>query len=196
MGKITIFVIISAAALLAGLYWLFLVPTKQLPCATMVQSMDTTGTSTRSAVTVKNITLREYEKKKGYELVVTAQESLLLPSSDVIECRGVTGSIIRQGSRVALVSAEKSVINRALHEVMFHGAVQGSFKDIFMSGADIVYNFATQKVRTDRAITYTHPLFQMTACQSRVDVQSQKIVLSKGVSTSFLYRAATDKSSN
>jgi LPS export ABC transporter protein LptC len=193
MHKNKIFLLALASVFLAVFIWFFIVR-HQHSSESVTAPMETVTSSTESAVTIKNITLREHEKKKGYELVVTAQESLLHPSSDVVECRGVTGTIIRYGTHVACVSAEKSVINRIDREIFFHGDVQGSFKDIFMHGADIVYNFATQKVRTDRTITYTHPFFQMTANKSRVDVSTQKIVLSGGVSSLFLYCAATNKS--
>jgi hypothetical protein len=153
-------------------------------------------TTARAAVAIKNITLHEYEKKKGYELVVNAQKSLLLPGSDIIECHGVTGSIIRHGTHIACVCAEKSVINRTTREITFHGAIQGTFKDIVMHGADVVYNFATNKASTNCVMTYTHPLFQLSAQRSRVDIPRQKIVLSGGVSSLFLYRAATNKSGN
>ena len=159
-------------------------------------SSDTASTGTGSAVTIKNITLREYEKKKGYELIVTAQESRLHSSSDLVECKGVTGSIVRHGECVAVVSAEESVIDRSAHNILFKGSVHGMFKELEMQGADIAYDFATHIVTTERVMTYTHPLFLLSAQQSAVNVHAQKIRLSKGVRSEFLYCAASNKSSD
>lgn len=181
--------LLSSAALL----WFFL-PHQTKTEAVQDSPSDTTNTGTGSAVTIKNITLREYEKKKGYELVVTAQESRLHSSSDLVECKGVTGSIVRHGERVAIMSAEKSVIDRSAHHILFKGNVHGMFKDLEMCGADIAYDFATHMVTSDRVMTYTHPLFLLSAQQSAVNVHAQKIRLSKGVRSEFLYRAAADKS--
>lgn len=177
----------------AGIIWFFW-PHKTKNEVPQELPSDATNTSTASAVTIKNITLREYEKKKGYELVVTAQESRLRSSSDLVECKGVTGSIVRHGERVAVMSAEKSVIDRSAHHILFKGNVHGVFKDLEMCGADIAYDFATHMVTSDRAMTYIHPSFLLSAQQSAVNVHAQKIRLSKGVRSEFLYRAAADKS--
>jgi hypothetical protein len=176
--------------------WIFWPSQNPSVQATGLHVENNATTTTHAAVAIKNITLHEYEKKKGYELVVNAQKSLLLPGSDIIECHGVTGSIIRQGAHIACVCAEKSIINRTAREITFHGTIQGAFKDIVMCGADVVYNFATNKVSTDCIMTYTHPLFQLSAHQSRVDIPRQKIMLSGGVSSMFLYRTATNKGGN
>jgi hypothetical protein len=197
MTKKRLFLTIFTLGLLGSvaLFWFFL-PQQTKTEVVQDSASDATNTGTGSAVTIKNITLREYEKKKGYELVVTAQESRLHSSSDLVECKGVTGSIVRHGERVAIMSAEKSVIDRSAHHILFKGSVHGMFKDLKMYGADIAYDFATHMVTSDRAMTYTHPLFLLSAQQSAVNVHAQKIRLSKGVRSEFLYRAATDKSSD
>jgi hypothetical protein len=139
----------------------------------------------RPAIVIKNITLREVEKKKGYELVVTAQESKLHTTSDVVECSGVSGSILQHGDCVAMMRAEKSLIDRLAHHVVFTGQVSGFFKELDMSGSDICYNFSTQMVSTDKTITYTHPQFLLAAHKSVMDIGRQKISLSKGVRSEF-----------
>ena len=191
--KLTFFAIFALSGLGLMSIWFFWPrqsKTEEIPPSLT----DTARKNTGSAVTIKNITLREYEKKKGYELVVTAQESRLHSSSDLVECKGVTGSIVRHGERVAVVSAEKSVIDRSAHNIFFKGNIHGMFKDLEMQGADIAYDFATHMVTTDHTMIYTHPLFSLSAQQSAVNVHAQKIRLSKGVHSEFLCCAASNKS--
>ncbi|MFA5306342.1 MAG: hypothetical protein WC365_02740 [Candidatus Babeliales bacterium] len=195
MNKKRFFLMIFVVGALStiALTWLFW-PQQAKIEVVQEPASDSTGTGTGSAVTIKNITLREYEKKKGYELVVTAQESRLHSSSDLVECKGVTGSIVRHGERVAVVCAEQSVIDRPAHNILFKGTVHGMFKELEMYGADIAYDFATHMVTSDRTMTYRHPFFLLSAQQSIMNVHAQKIRLSKGVRSEFLYRAASNKS--
>src|SRR5271157_4327251 len=59
---------------------------------------DTTTSSTIPTITIKDVTLRETEKHKEYELVVTAQESRFHHVSDVVECCNVLCKINKKGT--------------------------------------------------------------------------------------------------
>src|SRR5271157_809582 len=102
-----------------------------------VATTDQIITPTLPTIIIKNATLREVEKTKGYELVVTAQESRFSQLSDVIECSDVTCKISQKGLSIASIHAEKSFVNQLNKTVFLEGPVNGCFKDLLLDGCDI-----------------------------------------------------------
>lgn len=147
-----------------------------------------------ASIVIQNLTLREVEKSKGYELIVNAQQSTFHHISEVVECKNVSCKIMQKGLALANIHAQKSFVDRTSKHVLFSGDVKGNFKDLIIDGSDICYNFSTQTVGTDNKITYTHPLFNFSANKSTINIKTNTIEMGKGVYSEFLYRAATDKS--
>jgi lipopolysaccharide export system protein LptC len=166
---------------------------QSLPKSIEGMSTDTALTPSLPAITVKDVTLRETDKKKGYELVITAKESKFHYVSDVVECYNVMCKILRNGTQVASLYSHKSLVDRLGKFVLCSGVVKGFFKEVTFNGSDICYNFSTQVVFSDKTITYTHPLFTLSANKSKVDINAQKIELCNGVRSEFLYGSASHK---
>ncbi len=157
-----------------------------------MNSTDTGLTPSMSAITIKDVTLRETDKKKGYELVVTAKESKFHYVSDVVECYNVLCRILRNGVSVASLYADKSLVDRQGKFIVCSGPVKGFFKEVVFEGSDISYNFSTQLVNTDKTITYTHQDFKFSANKSNIDINAQKIDMHNGVYSEFLYGSAAN----
>lgn len=153
---------------------------------------DTSTTRSEPTITIRDITLHEAEKCKGYEMVVTAQESRFHNVSDIVECCNVHCKISKHGQSMATVQATTSRIDRPKRIVTFQGPVQGTFKDLIFHGCDISYNFSDQIVTSDKTTTYTHPLFRFCAQQSTVNINAGTIQMSKGVQSEFSCRAASN----
>jgi hypothetical protein len=199
MSKHIIVLIIAAAGLLiAGAIWdatQLQPPSKTSETVSQEpEKSEHDDPSVHSIITVKDITLHECEKRKGYELVVKAHESKFCPSSGSVECCSVMCNITRNGTSVAALHAEKSLIDRIARHVIFAGPVAGSLKDLQVQGFDLQYNFSTQTVQTNKKICYKHPSFTLQAGASIVDVNAQKIVMVNGVCSEFLYSTAADNS--
>ncbi len=160
------------------------------------QAPSLVATTTQPTIIIKDIVLKERGKNKQYELTVKAKESTVYHATDKIECTSVACSITHQGKSIAQLTAEKSIVDRQAKNVIFAGPVKGMFKDIVMQGHDINYNFSQQFIATDQQATYTHESFNLSAQQSFVDINSQKIILKNGVRSEFSYRPTANKSSD
>jgi hypothetical protein len=157
---------------------------------------DTGITPTAPSITMQNITLKEIERRKGYELVVTAKESTFHHLSDTVECSSVACTIKQQGSDVAHLFSEKSHVDRMKKNVMLSGQVKGLFKDMALEGSDICYDFSTNLVSTQKTMKYEHPAFTFSANSSCVDINTQKIKMQNGVRSELLYRTTANNRRN
>jgi hypothetical protein len=152
-------------------------------------------TNSLPTITIKGITIKESDKVKGYDFVITANESNFNHLSSQIECYDILCNIFRNKNPIASVHAEKSFIDRLSKKILFGGPVKGAIKNLSFSGNDVFYNFSTQKVHTQKSITFSHPNFTFSANHSTVDINSQKIQMSKGVYSEILSDPTPNNSS-
>lgn len=137
-------------------------------------------------ITIKNITIKEADPTHGYELTVTAKESMFLNNIERITCNGVRCNITKHGVQQANLMAKSAHVERARKEVFFEGPARGVLKDLTFFTSDVLYNFATQTVTTTKTTVLKHPSFTVTAPQSHIDIHNHVITMRGGVHTEFL----------
>jgi hypothetical protein len=160
--------------------------------AATVKPSDTTVTPSAPTITIKNITIKEADPTHGYELTVTAKESMFLNNIERITCNGVRCNITKNGMQQANLVAKTAHVERTRKEVFFEGPARGVLKDLTFFTSDVLYNFATQTVTTTRTTVLKHPSFTVTAPQSNIDIHNHVITMRGGVHTEFLNSAAPD----
>ena len=140
---------------------------------------------TRPEITIKNITLKDTEDQKGYELTVNARESKFYYTPNTVECNNVECSVKDQVSEVAQISAHKALVNRNNKVIFLAGPVLGHIKDITISGNNISYDFSSHTLSTHHALTYHHQDFQLSAPSSTLQLKQNRIEMSGGVTSNF-----------
>lgn len=145
-----------------------------------------------ATISMKNITLRKREKHKDYELIISAQESLFYRESDTISCKDITCNITHSGNTVANIHAERSTIDQKKKIILFPGIAHGKVRNLFIEGKDFMYNFSDQIITTDQTVTYTHPLFTLSAQHSTISITEQTIHMDKGVYSEISYNATAN----
>jgi LPS export ABC transporter protein LptC len=157
-----------------------------------VKPSEATVTPTAPTITIKNITLKETDPARGYELTVSAKESMFLNNIEHITCNGVRCNITKNGEERARLIAKTARIERARKEVFFDGPARGILKDLTFFTSDVLYNFATQTVTTTRTTVLKHPSFTVTAPHSHIDLHNHVVTMSGGVHAEFSNSSATN----
>ncbi len=138
-----------------------------------------------ASITIKDLTLKEFEKSKALELVVNAKECKLLHTSDTVECDQVTCTLLDHKVQSALLKTDKAFVDRTKKTIFFAGNVLGYMKDLVVQGADIYYNFLQQTLKTDKNALYSHPDFSISCQQSFIDLKNNRIEMAGGVVNEF-----------
>lgn len=181
-----IYVVALGCIVVAGLSGFFFVLSQQKPLQIAAENSSAQGAQvSRSTITMKNITLHEYEKKHGYEFVMTAEEGTFNHISDKVECCDFACKILQHGASIGIINAHKSCIDQVHKQVLFVGPIKGIWKDLNIEGADIGYSFLSQIIKTEKTMKYTHPQFSFSANQSTMNMNTETIHMSKGVYTEF-----------
>ncbi len=136
-------------------------------------------------ITIKDLTLKELEKKKDIEVIVNAKECKFLQFSDTVECSQVTCTLLDHKIPSAQITTNKALINRKNKNIFFAGVVQGTMKNLAITGADINYDFAQQILQTNQNALYTHPDFKISSQKSFIDIKNNRIEFSGGVINEF-----------
>ena len=135
------------------------------------------------AVTIKQITLHEYSKKKDYELILTADQSSFNHHSETVACQSVVCTILKKNSDIAALYATQAIINRTLKIITCNGPVHGQHQGITLQGNDIAYNFEDQIMTTQQPMIYRFKGLSLTAGQSTANIEAQSIEMWGGVTT-------------
>lgn len=142
-----------------------------------------------TGVTIKNVVLKEFEKNKIYEIIVNAQECKFSPTNNLIECLQVTCTLLNRKKEAAYIQTDTATIDKATQNIFFGGNVTGQYNDLFINTSDIIYNYNNQQLITKKQASYFHPLFNISAQQSSIDIKKNRIELTGNVINEFLYRS-------
>ncbi len=138
-------------------------------------------------ITIKNISFKDIEHKKGYELTVNAGESKFFYTPNTVECNNIECSLTHnQNDTVAHLNASKALINRSAKSIFLSGPVLGNLKELVITGNNIVYDFAQQTLSTNQALIYKHPEFNLQAPKSFVHLKNNSITMDGGVTSEFI----------
>ena len=187
--KILLFIILC---LLAGIFaWFFL---SQKPTAHQHEQQKHQTSAPSPDISMKNFTLKEFEKSKKYGLIVNAQEGTFSHSSDLVTCNKISCTIFKQNDEIAHLQAPLAKVKRMLKEIMLVGPVCGTMKDVTINGEDVRYNFSSHIITTEKPMVYRHKLGSFVASKSEFNVKENAIEMSGGIrSEFFLDRSARNK---
>jgi len=192
MNKISILITSLTCIILATIF-IYFSGTSNEPTEQTEKEKTNTEINTPT-VSMHGMILRERLKQQDYNLVLTARASKLYHTSHTIESDTSTCKLFYKHDLIAHLLSNKSVLNRKKKEARFIGSVSGFFKDLSFTGSDVVYNFSTQHLFSDKNITYTHQQFILFAEKSNIDLNKERIEM-ENVKSVFLYSSATNSSS-
>jgi|GEM_PF-5808052 hypothetical protein len=136
-------------------------------------------------ITIKEITLKNKEADKNYEVTVTAKEGKFFYLPSTLEC-SYLNCILTTGQQViAKLYADKALVNQNNKTVIFPGPVSGHFEDLSIRAENILYNFGQQTIDKAHNVFYYHPDFYLYAPNSSVQIKNNFIFMSGGVKSEF-----------
>jgi len=174
--------LLTIFCIVPGLCWLYLTNTHTTQ-KTICEAVQTQ--TNKPPVSIKNVTLHEYSKKKDYELILKAEESSLDHTAEKVLCQRVDCTILKNNKDFGALHTTQSLIDRTDKTVSCEGFVHGRLQGVVFEGNDIVYNFADQVMTTQQPMFYTYKNLNLTAAQSTVNIAEQVVQMSGGVKTEF-----------
>ena len=175
--------LLTGLCLISSLAWLFYMRTPNKFNADIASTQKHTN---EPAVTIKQVTLHEYSKKKDYELVLNAEQSAFNHHTETVVCEHVVCTILKKNSDVAALYATQSLIDRAHKTITCNGPVHGQVQGVTFQGSDIIYNFTDHVMTTQQPMSYMYRNIQLTAAQSVVDIAEHVVEMRGGVKTEFV----------
>lgn len=154
------------------------------------------ASSSKPTMVIQNITLKEKEKKNGYDLIIKAQEGSFNHITDQVMCHNVLCTLVNKKTTMAQLFAPDSQVDRRNKIMTLDGPVKGFLKELAFQGKDLTYNYSTQILTTSHSVTYTHPNFTLTAEQSNISVRQQKMEMKNVWSQFYLLSPERPKTYN
>ncbi len=137
-------------------------------------------------IIVQNFNIKEISQDKKDLWVLTSKEGKIFKKLNQIECIDTVCFLREDDQEIALLKAEKSILDQNSKSLFLYGPVSGNFRELKLYGQNLKYNISDHTIRTQNQLTYWYLNFKLDAQETVLNLKENKIEMKNGVKTEIL----------
>ncbi|MFH1643835.1 MAG: LPS export ABC transporter periplasmic protein LptC [bacterium] len=132
---------------------------------------------------LKNFKLQQIKKSTQENWSLIAQEGKIFYSTKNVECKHLKCSYNKNNKLIAILNANKGLVDQDKKEAFLQGDVFGNINDLNFQGKNIRYDFEKHTMQTNEKTILNHPKFKFICNSSFAKIKENEIFMNGKVET-------------